>query len=81
MSRLSIDVTDQQHQSLKVLAALQGKTIKEYASERLFPSESEEQTALNELKSLLAVRIAEVDKNDVDTRSITEIAETTLNPR
>jgi hypothetical protein len=49
--------------------------------ERLFPSESEEQTALNELKSLLAVRIAEVDKNDVDTRSITEIAETTLNPR
>jgi len=81
MSRLSIDVTDQQHQSLKVLAALQGKTIKEYAIERLFPSESEEQTALNELKSLLAVRIAEVDKNDVDTRSITEIAETTLNPR
>ena len=81
MSRLSIDVTDQQHQSLKVLAALQGKTIKEYAIERLFPSESGEQTALNELKSLLAVRIAEVDKNDVDTRSITEIAETTLNPR
>ncbi|MFM6270349.1 MAG: antitoxin, partial [Dolichospermum sp.] len=57
MSRLSIDVTDQQHQSLKVLAAPQGKTIKEYATERLFPSGSEEQTALNELKSLLAVRI------------------------
>lgn len=27
-SRLTIDITDQQHQSLKALAALQGKTIK-----------------------------------------------------
>lgn len=37
MSRLTIDMTDQQHQSLKALAALQGKTIKQYALERLFP--------------------------------------------
>ncbi|HEY0125026.1 MAG TPA: antitoxin, partial [Rhizobium sp.] len=29
MSRLTIDITDQQHQSLKALAALQGKTIKQ----------------------------------------------------
>lgn len=28
MSRLTIDITDQQHQSLKALAAMQGKTIK-----------------------------------------------------
>ncbi len=40
MSRLTIDVTDRQHQSLKALAALQGKTMKEYAIERLFPLES-----------------------------------------
>ncbi|MBA4207724.1 MAG: antitoxin, partial [Polymorphum sp.] len=31
MSRLTIDLTDKQHQSLKALAALQGKTIKQYA--------------------------------------------------
>ncbi|WP_247648063.1 hypothetical protein [Pannonibacter phragmitetus] len=37
MSRLTIDLTDKQHQSLKALAALQGKTIKQYALERLFP--------------------------------------------
>nr|WP_312609110.1 hypothetical protein [Agrobacterium pusense] len=37
MSRLTIDITDQQHQSLKALAALQGKTIKQYVLERLFP--------------------------------------------
>jgi len=35
MSRLTIDMTDQQHQSLKAMAALQGKTIKQYALERL----------------------------------------------
>ncbi len=39
MSRLTIDITDQQHQSPKALAALQGKTIKQYAIERLFPSD------------------------------------------
>jgi hypothetical protein len=37
--RLTIDITDQQHQSLKALAALQGKTIKEYALERLLPGD------------------------------------------
>ncbi len=31
MSRLTIDMTDEQHQSLKALVALQGKTIKQYA--------------------------------------------------
>ena len=39
MSRLTIDVTDQQHQALKAMAALEGKTIKQYAIERLFPSD------------------------------------------
>lgn len=37
MSRLTIDMTEQQHQSLKALAALEGKTIKQYTIERLFP--------------------------------------------
>lgn len=35
MSRLTIDITDQQHQSLKALAALQGKTIKHGRAETL----------------------------------------------
>jgi uncharacterized protein (DUF1778 family) len=46
MSRLTIEVTEQQHQSLKAMAALQGKTIREYALERLFPSASDEETGL-----------------------------------
>jgi Antitoxin ParD len=59
MSRLTIDITDNQHQSLKALAALQGKTIKQYAIERLFPAQSGDDKAWQELKTLLGQRINE----------------------
>jgi hypothetical protein len=55
MSRLTIDMTDHEHQSLKALAALQGKTIKQYALERLLPSDADQ--AWLELKTLLGNRI------------------------
>ena len=57
MSRLTIDMTDQQPQSLKAMAALQGKTIKQYTLERLFPGNVGEEQAFQELKSLLSERI------------------------
>jgi hypothetical protein len=53
MSRLTIDITIQQHQSLKALAALQGKTIKQYALERLFPADASGDQAWRELQTLL----------------------------
>jgi hypothetical protein len=57
MSRLTIDITSQQHQSLKALAALQGKTIKQYALERLFPADASGDQAWRELQALLGERI------------------------
>lgn len=75
MSRLTIDVTDQQHQALKAMAALQGKTIKEYAIEKLFPPASDEEQALKELKALLEQRIAESREVGVVNLGLTEIAE------
>ncbi len=75
MSRLTINVTDRQHQTLKALAALEGKTIKEYAIERLFPSDAHKEEALGELKGLIQQRIAQVERDGVDTRSFTESAE------
>jgi pyruvate-formate lyase-activating enzyme len=78
MSRLSIDVTEQQHQSLKAMAALQGKTIKEYAIEKLFPLESDVDQALVDLKAVLQQRMTEADNDDVDTRSFMEIAQAAL---
>lgn len=59
MSRLTIDIDDQQHQNLKVMAALQGKTIKQYAIELLFPTTNGEDQAWRNLQSLLAQRISE----------------------
>lgn len=78
MSRLTIDVTEQQHQSLKAMAALQGKSIREYALERLFPPASDEEQAFRDLKALLEQRIAESQKGEVVVRSLTEIAEDAL---
>lgn len=78
MSRLTIDVTEQQHQTLKALAALEGKTIKQYALERLFPSTSQEEQALRELKTLLTERIAQARRGELVEDSITDIAEDVL---
>lgn len=78
MSRLSIDMTDQQHQSLKALAALQGKTIKQYALERLFPVDAGEDEAFEELKTLLQQRVQEGLSGKVSTISVGEILDDEL---
>lgn len=78
MSRLTIDITDQQHQSLKALAALQGKTIKQYALERLFPGDTGADQAWQALKSLLGTRIHEGVSGHVSTKSIGEILDEEL---
>ena len=57
MSRLTIDITEQQHQSLKAMAALQGKTIKQYALERLFPGDADADQAWQALQVLLRQRV------------------------
>lgn len=73
MGRLTIDITDQQHQALKAMAALQGKTIKEYALERLLP-EAGDEDGLVGLRSLLATRAAEAGRGEVSDKNISEIA-------
>lgn len=78
MSRLTIDITDQQHQSLKALAALQGKTIKQYTLERLFPGDADADHAWLELKARLGNRINEGLAGKVSTKSIGEILDEEL---
>jgi len=55
-SRISIDVTPGQHKRLKALAALSGKSIKDYVLGRTL-LQSGEDAALSELEGLLAPRI------------------------
>ncbi|HHZ1070145.1 TPA: antitoxin [Yersinia enterocolitica] len=78
MSRLTIDITEHQHQSLKALAALQGKTIKQYAIERLFPGDANSDQAWEELKDLLGERIREGLSGKVSAKSISEILDDEL---
>jgi len=78
MSRLTIDLSDQQHKSLKALAALQGKTIRQYAIERLFPGgDSAEADHSDEpwgqLQDFLDERIAAALAGAVSSRSVEDI--------
>jgi uncharacterized protein (DUF1778 family) len=78
MSRLIIEVTEQQHQQIKALAALQGKSIKDFALERLFVLTLDEEKALGELKALLRPRIEEALREEIADQGITDISEAVL---
>lgn len=78
MSRLTVDLTDQQHQTLKALAALQDRTIKEYVIERLFPGDADGAQAWRELKTLLDARIQEGLAGRVSGKRVSEILDEEL---
>ncbi|MBV2096108.1 MAG: DUF1778 domain-containing protein [Candidatus Thiodiazotropha sp.] len=70
--RLSIEVTQEQHQRLKAAAALQGKSIKDYVLERTLP-DLEEQAALQELEAFLKPRIEAAMNGQFSTESVDSI--------
>ena len=78
MSRLTIDIAEQQHKALKAMAALEGKTIKQYALEKLFPPASGDEQAWADLKSLVERRVAENSAGAVSSKNFDEIAEEEL---
>ena len=75
MSRLTIDMTEQEHQALKAMAALEGKSIKQFTLERLFSKETSATSALDQIKTLLAERVAQAQRGELADGSVTEIAE------
>ena len=78
MSRLTIDITEQQHQSLKAMAALQGKTIKQYALERLFPGDADADQAWQALQVLLRQRVDKALPGKVSDKEVHQILEEEL---
>ncbi|MBK5937723.1 antitoxin [Halochromatium roseum] len=78
MSRLTIDITEQQHQALKAMAALEGKSIKQFTLERLFIAQTGDEDGTQALKALLAERVAEARRGGVVEESISKIAEDTV---
>ena len=80
MSRLIVELTDEQHRRVKAMATLQGKSIKDYVLEKLFPPETSEaeQKAWQALKALLNERIAEAEQTETSNRTVAQITEETL---
>ena len=78
MSRLTIEITDQQHKSIKALAAMQVKSIKEYAMQRLLPLTNDEEKAMQELEAFLKPRIEAAERGAVVSTSVMKIFEETL---
>lgn len=75
MARLTIEISEQQHQSIKALAALQGKSIKEYAIQRLLPLADDEERAMKELEAFLKPRIEAAERGNVVSTSVDTIFE------
>jgi ParD-like antitoxin of type II ParDE toxin-antitoxin system len=72
MSRISIDITPDEHQKLKAMAALQGKSIKDYVIERTLGvnGDTEQKKALEALESFLDERIADAKNGAVSRRTV-----------
>jgi CCR4-NOT transcriptional regulation complex NOT5 subunit len=76
MSRLSIEITSEQHKKIKALAAIQGKTIKDLIIDRVINANTkDEQKHWHELEKLLLYRI---ENAEVSPKTIEEITEDVL---
>ena len=73
MSRISIDVTDDEHKKLKAMAALRGQSIKDYVLERTLGTGDVDDAALEELENLLEKRIQAAQRGAVSRRTASEI--------
>ena len=78
MPRLSIDLSAQEHQQLKAMAALNGQTIRAYVLSRALadmpdPATMTDEEALQALKRLLAPRIAEAEAGQVEPTTAEDI--------
>jgi hypothetical protein len=73
--RLSIEVTQEQHQRLKAVAALRGQSIKDYVLERVMLPLSEinvedEGQALRQLETFLQPRLEEESQGTVTNKTV-----------
>jgi len=73
MKRISIEVTEQEGHTLKAMAALHGKSIKEFVLASTIGTD--EGKALGELETVLRERAEQIEVGQVSPRSVEEIFE------
>jgi hypothetical protein len=64
MARLSIEISEQEHQAIKGMAAFRGQTIKEFTKEKIFSHTTAEELALQELLKFLKPRLDAVEQHN-----------------
>ena len=74
MSRISIDVSKEEHQRLKAMAALQGMSIKEFVLSRTIGDPALD-ADLAKLEALLDRRIDRARNEGTSSRTVAEIFE------
>jgi len=78
MSRLTIDITGQQHKALKAMAALEGKIVRQFALEKLFPPATDEDRDWGGIEDPHECRIEESAGGAVSSKTFDEIVEEEL---
>ncbi|GHH05116.1 hypothetical protein [Pseudodonghicola xiamenensis] len=78
MPRLSIDITPEEHQKLKAIAALRGQSIKDYVLNRTLgdapPLEGKsEEAAFDALARFIEPRIEQARRREFSSKSISDI--------
>ena len=73
MSRISIDITEDEHKKLKAMAALRGQSIKDYVLERTLEADEADKDALLELEKLLNRRIKAAQAGSVSRKTASEV--------
>lgn len=76
--RLSIEVTQEQHQRLKAVSALRGQSINDYVLERVFQplpeiNTASEEDALRQLEVFLQPRVEAAEQGVVVNKSVQQI--------
>ncbi len=71
MSRISIDVTPEEHQRLKAMAALQGKSIKEFVLASTLGGPTADDLA--ELEGVLRQRLRDAEARSKSTRTVGDV--------
>ncbi|MGH2414952.1 MAG: hypothetical protein ACRDEA_14940 [Microcystaceae cyanobacterium] len=79
MSRISIEVTTEEHQRLKAFAALRGQSIKDYILERSLPPLSgeglSETEAMHQLEQFLLPRIEAAQRGEYSDKDFDAIVD------
>jgi uncharacterized protein (DUF1778 family) len=75
MSRLTIDLTDEQHKTLKAIAALEGKSLRQYSLEKLLPVKDEIDEDWQRFKAFINKRIENGLEGKVSERTFDEIVD------